>query len=261
MTTHVMTRLGRQSIASAVMVAAAATGLAACGSVDTATAPASATHSMIHTAAQTRAQTASDELGTRMRTHALKPSEVALSQAMRGLWDQHMEWTYATIAAFATGSTGFQPTVDRLLQNQTDLGNAIKPYYGEKAGTELSALLRAHILGYVPVLTAAKAGDTAGVDAAFAKVQANGAAIAALLHQANPENWPASAMEDMMAMHNEQTLTYAALQLQGKYAQSITEYDMAEAHMRDMADMLTTGIIAQFPNKFPGTAGNSARIG
>ena len=54
-------------------------------------------------------------------------------------------------------------TAQRLLQNQTDIGNAIKPFYGDAAGTQLTALLRDHILTAGDLIAAAKAGDTAKV--------------------------------------------------------------------------------------------------
>jgi hypothetical protein len=38
------------------------------------------------------------------------------------------------------------PVAERLLRNQDDIGNAIKPYYGDDAGRKLAALLRDHIL-------------------------------------------------------------------------------------------------------------------
>lgn len=49
-------------------------------------------------------------------------------------------------------------TAQRLLQNQADMGNAIKPFYGDAAGTKLTELLNEHILGAADLLTAAKAG-------------------------------------------------------------------------------------------------------
>ncbi len=175
---------------------------------------------------------------------------------MRALWEQHMEWTYSTVAAFAAGSAGFNDTLTRLLMNQTDLGNAIKPYYGRAAGNELSTLLHHHIEGYVPVLEDAKAGNSAGAKTAFAAVLANGVTIGKFLAKANPKHWSASEMESMMNVHNNQTLQYASDQLEGNYSASIgnysasiAEYGLAEQHMLDMADMLTDGIVAQFPSR------------
>ncbi|MGH3211260.1 MAG: hypothetical protein ACRDPY_34815 [Streptosporangiaceae bacterium] len=177
-------------------------------------------------------------------------SELSLYLAMRTLWEQHMEFTYDTVAAFAAGSKALTPTLDRLLQNQSDIGNAVKPFYGTAAGNELTRLLRTHILDYVPVLEAAKAGNKAGVEKAFAAVLANGVQVGKFLEHANPRSWPAPEMEQMMTVHNDQTLQYAADQLEGKYAASIAEYGKAEAHMQEMSDMLSAGIIRQFPRKF-----------
>ena len=179
----------------------------------------------------------------------VSPAQAALQDGMRTLWFQHMEWTYATVAAFAAGSKGLQPTLDRLLANQTQIGDAIKPYYGDEAGTALTTLLKAHINGAVPILVAAKAGNTADLNKSVAAWYVNAKEIADFLAKANPQ-WPKADMEDMMKGHIDQTLVYATAQLQGRYAASITAYGEAEAHMVEMADMLTAGIVKQFPDKF-----------
>jgi len=53
-----------------------------------------------------------------------------------------------------------------------------------------------------------------------------------------------------MATHIDQTVAYAAAQLQGRYSRSIRIYGHAEHHMLEMADVLSRGIIAQFPGRF-----------
>ncbi len=177
-------------------------------------------------------------------------SQAALYDGMRSLWYQHMEWTYAAIAAAAAGSKGFDATAARLMKNQDDIGNAIKPYYGDGAGAALTKLLKEHIADAVAVVTAAKAGDDAAFKAAATKTYANADAIADFLAKANPDNWKQDEMRSMMKGHIDQTVVYAGDQIKGKYADSIKAYEIAEKHMIDMADMLSAGIIAAFPDRF-----------
>src|SRR6476619_6306033 len=96
-------------------------------------------------------------------------SKAAFHDAMRKRWEDHVTWTRLFIVSAAAGLPDKDATTQRLLQNQTDIGNAIKPYYGDAAGDKLTALLKDHILGAAALLTAAKAGDTEGVQAASDK--------------------------------------------------------------------------------------------
>jgi hypothetical protein len=181
-----------------------------------------------------------------------KSKAAALSAAMRTLWDQHMEWTYKTVDDFFHNPDAVAPTLNRLLQNQRDIGAAFATYYGQAAGTELTNLLLTHIEDAVPVLQAAQANDATALASAEAAWYANAKQIADFLSSLNPTNWPTSVTEPMMSTHISQTTTYSVDLLQGDYAQSIVDYDLAESHMDMMADTLTQGIIAQFPKRFHG---------
>lgn len=75
------------------------------------------------------------------------------------------------------------------MRNQDDIGNAIKPIYGNDAGNKLAALLRDHILIAAEIVKAAKAGDNDGVTKGEKKWHDNADEIAAFLSGANP-NWP-----------------------------------------------------------------------
>ena len=54
----------------------------------------------------------------------------------------------------------------------------------------------------------------------------------------------------MMKAHLDQTLSEAAHRLGGDYAADIRDYEEIHHHILEMADMLSAGIIKQFPRRF-----------
>jgi hypothetical protein len=180
----------------------------------------------------------------------LSARELAFHDGMRKLWEDHITWTRLFIVSFAAGLPDTDATAQRLLQNQTDLGNAIKPFYGDAAGGQLTALLREHILIAADLLKAAEAGDSAGVNNASARWYANADEIATFLHRANPDEWPLDEMKLMMRKHLDLTLAEAVARLHGDWSADIAAYEQVHQEILQMADMLSTGIIHQFPKKF-----------
>ncbi len=52
---------------------------------------------------------------------------------MGKLWEEHLAWTRMAIVSFAAGLPNLQATETRLLRNQVDIGNAVKPFCGSTA--------------------------------------------------------------------------------------------------------------------------------
>jgi len=176
--------------------------------------------------------------------------QLVLHDGMRKLWEDHITWTRLAIISFAGDLPDLPATEARLLRNQVDIGNAIKPFYGNAAGNQLTRLLKEHITGAVALLQAAKGGDAAQVDTAKAAWYRNGNEIADFLSHANAANWPRSTMRSMMKGHLDQTLQEGVDRLQGDYAADIRDYDAIHHHILAMADALSSGIIKQFPRRF-----------
>ena len=170
--------------------------------------------------------------------------------AMRKLWEDHVTWTRLYIVSAVAGLSDTQPTAERLLRNQTDIGDAIEPFYGEAAGDSLTALLRPHILIAAEVVDAAIAGDSGRVQDALERWYANADEIADFLNAANPDNWPREAMRAEMRHHLDLTLEEALARLRGDWEADIAAYDTVHEHILGMADVLSSGIIRQFPRKF-----------
>lgn len=209
----------------AIILGLALTGALSVGVVDTA-------HSEAHS----------------QRTAAL--SRTAFHDEMRKLWEDHVTWTRLAIVTFADGSGGFDATAARLMQNQADIGDAIKPFYGKAAGNQLTSLLKDHIEIAVQLLQAAKAGDDAAFQSAKSDWYANANDIADFLASANPRYWPRKTMRSEMKGHLDMTLAEAGHELTGDYAASVADYDEIHSHILHMADLLSRGIVRAFPDRF-----------
>jgi hypothetical protein len=180
-------------------------------------------------------------------------SRDAFRAEMRRLWEDHIVWTRQYIVSAATFDEDLPdigPTADRLFANQVDIGNAIAPFYGEDAGAALAELLNDHIAIAADAIAKARAGDKPGLDAALERWYANADDISAFLAAANPNNWPYDEVRPHMRDHLDLTLDEAVARLNGDFEDDIAAYDAIHVQILHMADMLSDGIIAQFPGQF-----------
>ena len=168
----------------------------------------------------------------------------------RKLWEDHITWTRVFIISAAADLPDKSAATERLLQNQVDIGNAIKPYYDDAAGEKLTTLLKEHITTAAEVVAAAKANDKAKLDDANKRWFANSDQVADFLSSANQKNWPAAEMRSMMRDHLNLTTAEAVARLKGDWAADIAAYDKIHEQILHMADMLSNGIIKQHSAKF-----------
>jgi hypothetical protein len=175
---------------------------------------------------------------------------IAFQDAMRKLWEDHIIWTRVFIISAAADLPDNAAATDRLLQNQVDIGNAIKPYYGDAAGNQLTTLLKEHITTAAEIVTAAKAGDKAKQDDATKRWFTNADQIADFLSKANQTNWPQAEMRKMMRDHLNMTTEEVVARLQGNWAADIAAFDKVHEQILHMADMLSAGIVKQHSAKF-----------
>jgi len=180
----------------------------------------------------------------------ISKKEFGLRQEMRRLWEDHVTWTRLAVISLTTDSPDTTATVGRLLKNQTDIGNAVKPYYGAAAAGQLTALLRQHILIAADLIAAARKGDQAGVASQQTRWTANADQIATLLNKANPRFWKLGPMKAMMHDHLRLTTGEVVARLQRNWAADVRAYDRIHRQALHMADMLSTGLVRQFPSRF-----------
>jgi len=181
---------------------------------------------------------------------AVSSKELSLRLEMRRLWEDHVTWTRLAIISLTTDAPDTKATVGRLLRNQTDIGNAIKPFYGAAAGRQLTKLLRDHILVAADLIAAARKGNKAGVAAEQARWTKNADQVAAFLNRANPTSWKLAGMKAMMRAHLGLTTSEVVARLRHNWTADVRAYDRIHAQALHMADMLARGLVRQFPARF-----------
>ena len=304
-------------------------------------------------------------------TSATAVSRTVFHDRMRELWTDHIVYTRSFIVSASAGAADTAEVLQRLLRNQDEIGEAVKPYYGDAAGTQLASLLREHIQLAGKALVAAKgtaptqtgmnnmnmrdssntyisnrmgadtvssrsdttkinsqspnvtqrkdttkaardrqgriqgadttkakqpntrvtgdtmsqrlpsnqygtvrqdttaqsstyaqgnmnmqAGqqantvDTLQVNQAVAALNANADSIAAFLNKANPRGFALQPLQSALHMHIDLLMKEASAHLKKDWSGSIAAFDESARQASQMADMLSEGIMKQFPSRF-----------
>ena len=191
------------------------------------------------------------------KTSVVSDQAGELKTNMRKLWEDHVAWTRNVILCLVDELPGADQAVKRLMQNQVDIGEAVKPYYGDDAGNKLTELLKAHIAISADVVKSAKAGNKTALDSANKRWYANADEISSFLSTANP-NWALADMKMMMDDHLKLTTDEAVQRIKKDYDADAAAYDKVHNEILKMSDMLAEGIAKQFPEKFTTTGTKTA---
>ncbi|MEF2966708.1 glycosyltransferase [Paenibacillus sp. M1] len=179
----------------------------------------------------------------------ISPAALQLSNEMRKLWIEHVLWTHGYIVSAVDGLQDQGQVLARLLRNQQDIGNAVKPYYGEAAGNHLAKLLTEHIIIAGKIVDAAKAGNQKEVDKLNKIWFRNADEIVKYFNKLNPY-WTVKELQPLYYRHLQLVTDDAVTRIKKDWEGNIRAFDQGRDHITLLADALTRGLIAQFPDKF-----------
>lgn len=163
----------------------------------------------------------------------------------RILWMEHVNWTRMTIISIVFGLPDLPFVQERLLQNATDLGNCLRPFYGDQIADRYAELIKEHLLIAAQLVTAAAKGDTATADAKEKEWYRNADDIAIFLNQINPF-LSVEEVQKMFYTHLALTKKEAVTMIQKNYQEDIQVFDDIEAEALAMSDMIASAIVMQF---------------
>ncbi|MDN4609203.1 hypothetical protein [Sporosarcina highlanderae] len=176
-------------------------------------------------------------------------AQVELWNKNRLLWEQHVTWTRMAITAIVFKVPDLKYVLERLLRNATDMGNAMKPYYGEEIANRYRDLISEHLMIAAHLVTAAANGDAAKAQQKEQEWYQNADKIAEFLNSINPYI-DKEAMRQMLYSHLALTKFEAVCMIQRNFELEVQVFDRIEAEALMMADMISEGIFKQFPYMF-----------
>lgn len=177
------------------------------------------------------------------------PKTAVLSASMRTLLEDRIIWTRMYLIDTASNDGFATADTDRLMKNQEAIGNAMKPYYGDSAGSTATNLLKQDISNMVAFAKAAKAQDSAAENKASTQWTTSSDQTADFLTKQNP-NWSTGDIRFALRSYVDVTKQEAVDIFSDKYDASISDYDTLQKQVLQTADALSLGIMQQFPDRF-----------
>jgi hypothetical protein len=170
-----------------------------------------------------------------------------LSNHIRNLWLEHAIWTRFVITGIVFDLPDLDFSTARLLRHPSDFEEVLRIFYGNEKAMEFKNLLYEHLVIAANIVKTAKAGKD--IQELEKKWYENADEIALLLGSINP-HWSEMEWKKMLYEHLRLVKQEAVFYLTKDYKNGVLIFDDMESQILQMADMMTNGIIKQFPKRF-----------
>ncbi|MCA9620154.1 MAG: hypothetical protein KC731_14105 [Myxococcales bacterium] len=172
--------------------------------------------------------------------------QAELRVAMRDLFFERATFVRMFLLDAIEELPSYEASVGRLLQNDADIGDAVRPFYGDEAADALRSLLDAGLEDAAAAVAAAKAGDMQGFEDAKQRWLDHADETAVFLAGANPA-WPEADLKALLRTCVEDAIGEASARLGGDYTADGGLLLAAGARVQVVAAALGAGVAAQFP--------------
>ena len=161
----------------------------------------------------------------------------------RRLWGEHAIYTQFYINSVLGEFGNANLLATRLLRNQDDIGNFLRPYIGNSSANQITILLKEHILAAAEAVAAVKAGNQTAINAAVAKLFANSTQFSTLVSGLNPCKLPFDEVKRLFDEHVQFVIDITVATNNGNFAEAIRLFDLYYPHLLAFSDLLFKGLI------------------
>ena len=174
-------------------------------------------------------------------------SAPTVKEMLRKLFTDHANYTHLYLLAEILNLPTLKCVTNRLLENQVDIGLAVKPIFGAVKSEALINLLKTHIIDASTVVKAAKKSADSksdqkakdALDQAVANLFENSTEVSELIGSVKPKILPFKDVKTHFDQHNHYVIALAGLYIKRKYKAAVTEYDCYYNHMIHFSDLLS----------------------
>lgn len=163
--------------------------------------------------------------------------QVDLRAALVKLFIDHGVFTALVLKSIVDGGRDTTVLLNRLNQNQHNIGDQLKPILGEAFGNELTNVLLEHIKLAGAVITAAAKNDLT-LDDKITQLFDNSDEVAAVLTSINPDKLPYEVTQRMFHIHNQFIIDMTIHRLNHDYQNEITLFDAYIGELIQMANSI-----------------------
>jgi len=156
------------------------------------------------------------------------------------LFSDHGWYTHQFIAATVFENPNGNEILNRLLENQVEIGDVVKKQVGEMEGIKLTELLQEHIKLAGSALKALIGNY--GVKSAVDRLFENSAQVAAFITSLNQWKLPYDVTKAHFDTHNQFVIDLATAYVEEDYESTIQINDAYENHLLLFSDILHRGL-------------------
>jgi hypothetical protein len=154
----------------------------------------------------------------------------------RKLWSEHVFYTRNVLISIISNLADVSSITTRLMKNQEDIGEFIRPYYYDEDVDQLITLLKEHITLAATFISGV--GSSIVVEDQW---RDNAAAITALMEEMNPYDWAAMDMQPLWTMHIDHIIAQNTARRSSNWAADIVAVDENYNTALEIADKFAAG--------------------
>jgi hypothetical protein len=172
-----------------------------------------------------------------------------LKAELNRLWVDNAVYTRLSILCLTDRLPGTEETLARLMQNQEDMGVSFSTYYGRDKGDEFCQLIASNTSLIVRIIRSKNTGSTQDLEDAQKRLASNYNDILNYLVKVNPylkRKELEAKLTSIVLLTNKQI----DLRLSTDYDLDIQNFDQLLTESIEFSNILSEGIIKQFPKRF-----------